>query len=180
MFIKFFFYVYFKKDIIKITLLETLLIMVILTNLLHWDKIEEENITNHIYQSKLISTYISLCCLLLLINLISPYLLNKSHYLRGLISCELFDFFTLKRIIPQQVRPSVFYWFVILVKGRTLIKLCSNSHYWLWKSLFDLIYYYPIIIIWEYWFQAMRDQVQFAPLSLKHWVTIIWFINILI
>ena len=93
---------------------------------------------------------------------------------------RFFDFFTLKRIIPQQVRPSVFYWFVILVKGRTLIKLCSNSHYWLWKSLFDLIYYYPIIIIWEYWFQAMRDQVQFAPLSLKHWVTIIWFINILI
>ena len=127
-----------------------------------------------------ISTCISLCCLLLLINLISPYLLNKSHYLRGLISCELFDFFTLKRIIPQQVRPSVFYWFVILVKGKTLTKLCSNSHYWLWKSLFDLIYYYPIIIIWEYWFQAMRDQVQFASLSLKHWVTIIWFINILI
>ena len=127
MFIKFLFYVYFKKDIIKITMLEKLLIMVILTNLLHSDKIEEE---------KLISTYISLCCLLLLINLISPYLLNKSHYLRGLISCELFDFFTLKRIIPQQVRPSVFYWFVILVKGRTLTKLCSNSHYWLWKSLF--------------------------------------------
>ena len=46
MFIKFFFYVYFKKDIIKITMLEKLLIMVILTNLLHWDKIEEENITN--------------------------------------------------------------------------------------------------------------------------------------
>ena len=27
-------------------MLEKLLIMVILTNLLHWDKIEEENITN--------------------------------------------------------------------------------------------------------------------------------------
>ena len=151
-------------------MLEKLLIMVILTNLLHWDKIEEEKITNHFYQSKLTSTYISLCCLLLLINLISPYLLNKSHYLRGLISCELFDFFTLKRIIPQQVRPSVFYWFVILVKGKTLTKLCSNSHYWLWKSLFDLIYYYPIIIIWEYWFQAMRDQVLclYTPLA-KIW-----------